>query len=106
MGESRKFELNLGESTQQKAIGTIKVVKLEKAGNEVKVESVKVQTSAVVSGLAPSGEKPVKLESTSFVDPKSAVVYKLTGAASDLPLGTLGSGKVTFDRLRLDSQSP
>ncbi len=106
MGETRKFELALGESGSQKAVGSIKVVKLEKPGNEVKVESVKVQTTAVVSGKTTPGEKPVRLDTTSLVDPKSAVVYKLTGSVSDLPLGTLGSGRVAFDRVRLESQSP
>jgi hypothetical protein len=102
IGETRKFDVPMGEGGQ-KAFGTIKILKLEKPGNEIKVETVRVQTLATLSGPTDSTAKPVRLDSTSLVDPRTAVVHKLTGSATDLPLGTLGAGKVLFDRVRIDN---
>lgn len=100
IGESRKFDVPFGSGANQKAAGTIKLLSLEKPGNEIKTEAVKVQTVATIDGLLPRVEKAVKLDTISMVDPKSAVVYKLTGTISDLPLGSLGDGKITFERTR------
>jgi hypothetical protein len=100
IGESRKFEVPFGSGANQKASGTIKVLSLEKPGNEIKQEAVKVQTVATIDGLIPQSDKSVKLDTVSLIDPKSAVAYKLTGTISDLPLGSLGTGKITFERTR------